>query len=86
MSCVISRNCNILIDTLPLTVEIGGRDIPIYADFRTGILFEQLVQDAEIDGREKALAAIELYFPSDEVEHVLTRIDEASEQLVWFYA
>ena len=73
-------------DTLPLTVEVGGRDIPIYADFRTGILFELLVQDHEVSEAEKALAALELYYPENEVEFIAERLDEASERLIWFYS
>lgn len=80
------QDCNILIDALPLTVEVGGRDIPIYANFRTGILFEMLVQDAEIPKPDKVLAALELFFPEENLPYVAEHIDEASEMLLWFYS
>lgn len=78
-------NHNILIDSLPLTVSVGGRDIPIAWDFRTGILFELLMQDSEVPDNEKAVAAFELYFPDANVEDVADNLDELAERLIWFY-
>ena len=54
---------NIMIDALPLSVELGGRDFPISADFRTSILFEQLMQDTGVSKNEKITTALALYFP-----------------------
>lgn len=54
---------NILIDPLPLSVNLGGRDFLISADFRTSILFEQLMQDTGLSKGEKITTALALYFP-----------------------
>ena len=63
---------NILIDALPLSVELGGRDFPIAADFRTGILFEQMMQDAELSKQEKLNTALALYYNHAKIpEHLL---------------
>lgn len=36
---------NILMDDLPCTVKVAGKEIPIDTDYRTGILFEQTLSD-----------------------------------------
>ncbi len=73
---------NILIDSLPTTVMVAGREFDIASDFRTGILYEQLMQDPDLDSRQKARAAIALYYgdvwPDD--------FTEAMNQLIWFYS
>lgn len=79
---------NILIDTLPSTVMVGGRIIPIYADFRTGILYEQLMHDSSMDDLEKTIAAVELYYPHDALSVVMESKDtakEAVDRVIWFY-
>ncbi|MEG2621409.1 MAG: bacteriophage Gp15 family protein [Clostridia bacterium] len=73
---------NILIDPLPLTVCVGGRDVPISSGFRTGILFEMLMLDKSIRQDQKAALAIGMYF-GDEVPEP---INEAVEQMMNFYA
>lgn len=73
---------NILIDPLPTTVTVAGREFDIATDFRTGILYEQLMQDPDLEHKDKIRAAIELYygevFPFD--------LTEAMSQIVWFYS
>lgn len=71
---------NILIDLVPTTVEIDGVEYEINSDFRTSILFELLMQDYTIGEKEKIYMALELYYPI-----IPTNIDEAIEQMLWFY-
>lgn len=73
---------NILIDPLPLSVCVGGRDVPISADFRTGILFETMMFDRELDKEEKILCALDLYFPGG----IPQPAHEAVDALIWFYS
>lgn len=71
---------NILIDLLPIKVEIEGTEYKINTDFRTSILFELLMQDNEISEEDKIIHALELYYPICPLN-----INEAIEQILWFY-
>lgn len=77
---------NILIDYLPSHVNIGGSDFKIKNDFRTSILFEQLIFDTSIDDKEKICLALELYFPNDTYRLNNTLIGEAIDKIIWFYS
>ena len=69
---------NLLIDYLPSSVTIGGADFKIRSDFRTSILFEQLMFDSTIEDKEKIALALELYYP-DELERINNaNMDEAA--------
>ncbi len=71
---------NLLLDALPEYVEIGGVAVPISADFRTGIRFELLMQDADMSPEEKIYEALQLYYfdlPDD--------LTGALEAMLWFY-
>lgn len=57
--------------------------VPIDTSFRTGILFEQLMLDKEIDPIEKIRTALELYFPKTQIIHEFT--NEAIQAMLWFY-
>ena len=37
--------------------------VPITTDFRTGFLFEEVLQDGQLDDLEKLRTALDLYFP-----------------------
>lgn len=80
--------CNILVDPMPATVCVAGMDVPIYTDFRTGILFESLINDSTINDEEKAEHAFRLYFAEKELSAILEAdaVAEATEALVWFYS
>ncbi|MCC8023376.1 MAG: bacteriophage Gp15 family protein [Clostridiales bacterium] len=54
---------NLLIDLLPTSVSVGGREYEIHADFRTSVLFSIMVDDPELTQREKLLHALALYYP-----------------------
>ncbi|WLF70482.1 bacteriophage Gp15 family protein [Clostridium septicum] len=71
---------NLLIDLVPITVDIDGIKYDINSDFRTSILFELLMQDSEINEEYKIINALELYYPV-----VPTNINEAVEKILWFY-
>jgi hypothetical protein len=71
---------NILVDLVPSTVNIEGEDYKICSDFRTSILFELLMQDNSVGEEDKILFALQLYYPV-----VPQNINEAIEQMLWFY-
>ena len=71
---------NILIDTVPTSVDIDGVEYEINSNFRYGILFELLMQDSTIGEKEKILMALELYYPE-----IPKNINEAIDKIVWFY-
>lgn len=72
---------NLLIDLLPETVEIGGKEYSINSGFRTVILFELLIEDHELTNAEKVKQTLELFY-----EEVPEDIDAAIEQIQIFYA
>lgn len=78
---------NVLIDDLPETVIIAGKPIPIVTDYRTGILFEQTLNDPVMPDDEKLNTVLALYygniiFPllSD-----METVQEALNGIMWFY-
>ncbi len=71
---------NLLIDILPNTVKIGGKEYEINSCFRTSILFELLMSDHSVSDEDKVIHALELYYP------ILPHdIKQAIEQMLWFY-
>lgn len=71
---------SILIDLLPVEVEIEGIKYEINSSFRTSLLFLSLMEDAEVDNVEKIQLALELYYPI-----VPKNINKAIEKIKWFY-
>lgn len=71
---------NILVDLLPIAVEIDNKNYEINSDFRTSILFELLMQDSSIGAEDRIITALELYYPV-----IPENINEAIEQMLWFY-
>ena len=57
--------------------------VPITTDFRTGILFEEVLQDGQLDDLEKLRTALDLYFPGTVFDGSV--LDEAINQMIWFY-
>lgn len=53
---------NLLIDSLPDTVEVDGREFSINSDFRTSVLFELLIYDDEVKPENKVAQIFDLYF------------------------
>lgn len=74
-----------LIDLLPLAIPVSGRSLHIETNFRTGILFELMVQDGEIPDNEKIEYAVDLFFP-DEFPSSAEEQKEAIDGMIWFYS
>ena len=73
---------NLLIDTLPDTVEVDGRAFPIRSDFRISIMFELMISDKELSEKEKLEQMLYLYYE----EEIPNNLNEAVEQILNFYA
>lgn len=78
------QTANILIDPLPLAVPVGGRDLLIDTNFRTGILFEQLIESNEVPQEEKIAYAVNLYFQERFPINAMEQM-QAVEGMIWFY-
>lgn len=78
------QTTNILIDPLPLAVQVSGKDLPIETDFRTGILFEQLIETNEVPQEEKIAYAVNLYFPGRFPALAMEQM-QAVDGMLWFY-
>lgn len=50
---------NVLVDTLPSTVKIGGKNYPINTDFRAGVKFEMLI----MKGEDNFITLLKPFFP-----------------------
>lgn len=57
--------------------------VPVSTNFRTGILFEQVLLDPQLDDLEKLQTALNLYFPGVIFDNDV--LDEAISRMVWFY-
>lgn len=66
---------------LPQTVNIGGTEYTIHADFRTSIQFEQMLFDSELSKEEALSKGIDLYYPVRPKDDM-----EALEKMIWFYS
>lgn len=73
---------NLLIDTLPDTVEVDGRAFRIRSDFRISIMFELMISDKELSEAEKLEQMLILYY-EDEIPK---NLDDAVWQVLDFYA
>lgn len=71
---------NILVDLLPTIIEIDKEKYEINSDFRTSIIFELMMQDNELNDKQKISNALELYYPV-----VPDNIEIAIDKLLWFY-
>lgn len=66
---------SILTDTLPVSVEIGGKSYPINSDFRVGIQFENLIMSGEENPLNLLLPFFEDNLP-DDLEGAFKAIEE----------
>lgn len=73
---------NILIDKLPCFVIVDNIDTEIVSDFRTSILFEQLMKDNSVNDDAKIELALNLYFPK---QYIINTVD-AVNKIIWFYS
>ena len=67
---------NILLDKLP---EITPNGFKIKTDFRQAIKFELLMQDNQIEEKEKIILALNLFYDD------LVDAKKQTEDIVWFY-
>lgn len=74
---------SLIIDSIPESVEVGGKNLPINTDFRTSILFELLMQDKTIESEDKFETTLQLYYP---VEILKENKAEAITKALWFYS
>ena len=74
---------NLILDGLPKTVDILGQSVPIDTSFRTGILFEQALQDVTMSDAEKLDTALALYFPG--IRFPYSARSAAVDALIHFY-
>lgn len=72
---------SILIDRLPDKVKIDGIEYHINTDFRTSILFEQLLQDEDIKEEDRGALVLSLFYPIIPYSN----IREAFSKIIWFY-
>lgn len=72
-----------LSERLPDTVMVGGMEVSINTDFYTSILFEELVNDEELDDMQKFTQAIELYYGRGVIRW--SDREEAFNRIVEFY-
>ena len=73
---------NILIDKLPCSVIVDNIDTEIVSDFRTSIMFEQLMKDNSVNDDVKIELALNLYFPN---QYIINTVD-AVNKIIWFYS
>lgn len=71
---------NMILAPLPTTVNIVGKRYKINSNFRTSIKFELLMQDENLDKKEKLIRALKLYYPI-----IPNNINIAIEKIIWFY-
>lgn len=71
---------NLLIDALPKKIWIDDKEYPFRWDFRVGILYELLMLDEDVEGAEKPLLALRLFYPE-----IPKNWKMALEGIQWFY-
>lgn len=72
---------SLLVDIAPKSVEIDGAEVEINSDFRTAILFEQMMFDEDFPDRLKTEQALRLFYPI-----IPENINEAFQKILWFYS
>jgi hypothetical protein len=73
---------NLLLDKLSTILQQRIGNIEFNTDFRTGILFEMLMQDKNLKKEAKVIQAIRLFYPKPEQ---ITDLEKAVENIIWFY-
>lgn len=72
-----------LAERLPESVIVGGMEVRIETDFRTSILFEELLNDPELTNLQKVMQAVEMYYGTQIIRW--EDREEAIEKILWFY-
>lgn len=73
---------NILLDTLPETVTVNGREYFADTDFRTMIILEKVIADKAISNTERILRVMDLIFTDEQPEE----LDEAIKGVMFLYS
>lgn len=73
---------NLLVDLVPESVQINGKEYEINSDFRTSILFELLMDDEEVPEEILPLQALKLFYPELPPKE---DFEEAINKIMWFY-
>ena len=66
---------SILLDYLPDTVTVDGKEYPICSNFRESIIFEKVMNDSSLSSREIVETAMELYFLEDRPPDIAKALD-----------
>ena len=70
-------------ELLPISVEVGGAEYAIRSDYRAALDICAALSDPELDGRERAAVALEVFYP--DVDAIPPeRYEEAVERCLWF--
>lgn len=72
---------NILLQPFPKSVCIDGETYPINSDFRIGIRFDELMNDANLSDDTKIARALSLYYPI-----LPNNVNEAIAKMLWFFS
>ena len=72
---------NILVDLLPIGLEIDGIEYNINTDFRYWINYTLVLQDDTLTEEEKILTILQLVF----IDNIPENLQEAFEKIKWFY-
>lgn len=73
---------SIIIDDLQITLKNKIGNTKFNTDFRISMLFEMLMQDTNINNKEKIVKALNLYYPN--IEEIVD-FKKAIENILWFY-
>lgn len=79
---MINNRESILLDYLPETVKVNGKEYAINSDFRAGIIFEKILNDKELDNQEIVESAIQLYYEDEIPEDIADALDG----VLYFYS
>lgn len=70
---------------LPTSVEVGGREWEVRFDFRAVLDVMQVMADPELDGEERAIVALSVFYPDLE-DMPQADLEEAVNRMNWFVA
>lgn len=57
---------NILLDSLPETVKVNGKEFSIDSDFRTCIILEKILDNKSLDSKHKVIELLDLFYGEDQ--------------------
>lgn len=63
-------SANILLDFLPDTVTVDGREFGIDSNFRTCIILEKIIESKTLDSKHKVFEMLDLFYGDDQPENV----------------